>query len=102
LKIRLNAAALSALDKENGSKLAQFILDYTEICKQRDNQDGSFILFKKTKTEYDARRQQQQQYFGKRSIYRTVQVQILPIEQANQLLEMTKDFELVDRDPIKS
>jgi hypothetical protein len=62
------------------------------------NEDGSFIVFKNTKAEYEARRQQ---YFGKRSIYRTVQVQILPIEQANQLLAMTKDFELVGTNPIK-
>jgi hypothetical protein len=66
------------------------------------NEDGSFIVFKNTKAEYEARRQQQhQQYFGKRPIYRTIQVQILPIEQANQLLAMTKDFELVGTDPIK-
>jgi hypothetical protein len=67
------------------------------------NEDGSFIVFKNTKAEYEARRQQQQQqqYFGKRSIYRTIQVQILPIEQANQLLALTKDFELVGTDPIK-
>jgi hypothetical protein len=68
----------------------------------KQNEDGGFIVFKNTKAEYEARRQQQQQqYFGKRSIYRTVQVQILPIEQANQLLAMTKDFELVGTDPIK-
>jgi hypothetical protein len=67
----------------------------------KQNEDGSFIVFKNTKAEHEARRQQQQQYFGKRSIYRTVQVQILPIEQANQLLAMTKDFELVGTDPIK-
>ncbi len=66
------------------------------------NEDGSFIVFKNTKAEHEARRQQQQQqYFGKRPIYRTIQVQILPIEQANQLLAMTKDFELVGTDPIK-
>jgi hypothetical protein len=34
-------------------------------------------------------------------MYRTVQVQVLPIEQANQLLALTKDFELVGTDPIK-
>jgi hypothetical protein len=68
----------------------------------KQNEDGSFIVFKNTKAEYEARRQQQQQqYFGKRSVYRTIQVQILPIEQANQLLAMTKDFELVGTDPIK-
>jgi hypothetical protein len=67
----------------------------------KQNEDGSFIVFKNTKAEYEARRQQQQQYFGKRPIYRTVQVQILPIEQANQLLALTKDFELVGTDPIK-
>jgi hypothetical protein len=68
----------------------------------KQNEDGSFIVFKNTKAEHEARRQQQQQqYFGKRPIYRTIQVQILPIEQANQLLAMTKDFELIGTDPIK-
>jgi hypothetical protein len=66
----------------------------------KQNEDGGFIVFKNTKTEYEARRQQQQQYFGKRPTYRTVQVQILPIEQANQLLS-NKDFELFGTDPIK-
>ena len=65
------------------------------------NEDGGFIVFRNTKEEYEARRQQQQQYFGKRPIYRTVQVQVLPIKQANQLLALTKDFELVGADPIK-
>ena len=65
----------------------------------KQNEDGGFIVFKNTKAEHEARRQQQQ-YFGKRSIYRTVQVQILPVEQANQLLS-NKEFELVGTDPIK-
>jgi hypothetical protein len=79
----------------------QIILgEYHYTVKQ--NEDGGFIVFKNTKAEHEARRQQQhQQYFGKRPIYRTVQVQILPIEQANQLLVLTKDFELVGTDPIK-
>jgi hypothetical protein len=65
------------------------------------NQDGGFIVFRNTKAEHEARRQQQQQqYYGKRPIYRTVQVQILPIEQANQFLAI-KEFELVGTDPIK-
>src|SRR4051794_21848510 len=53
------------------------------------NEDGGFIVFRNTKAEHEARRrqqQQQQQYYGKRPIYRTVQVQILPIEEANRLL----------------
>jgi hypothetical protein len=66
----------------------------------KQNEDGGFIVFKNTKAEYEARRQHQQ-YFGKRPIYRTIQVQILPVEQANQLLALTRDFELVSTDPIK-
>jgi hypothetical protein len=65
------------------------------------NEDGGFIVFKNRKAEYEARRQQQQQSYGKRPIYRTVQVQILPIDEANRLLAMTKGFELVGTDPIK-
>ena len=62
------------------------------------NEDGTFIVFKNTKAEYEARKQQQ--YYGKRSIYRTVQVQIVPIEEANRFLAI-KEFELVGADPIK-
>jgi hypothetical protein len=65
------------------------------------NEDGGFIVFRNRKAEYEARRQQQQQSYGKKPIYRTVQVQILPIEEANRLLAMTKGFELVGTDPIK-
>jgi hypothetical protein len=65
------------------------------------NEDGGFIVFRNTKAEHEARRQQQQQYYGKRPIYRTVQVQILPIDEVNRLLAMTKGFELVGTDPIK-
>jgi hypothetical protein len=61
-------------------------------------EDGGFIVFKNTKADHEARRQQQS--YGKRPIYRTVQVQILPIEQANQVLAI-KEFELVGTDPIK-
>jgi hypothetical protein len=64
------------------------------------NEDGGFIVFRNTKAEHETRRQQQQQSYGKRPMYRTVQVQILPIEQANQFLAI-KDFELVGTDPIK-
>jgi hypothetical protein len=72
-----------------------------EHCTVKRNEDGGFIVFRNTKAEHEARRQQQQkQYYGKRPIYRTVQVQILPIEQANQFLAI-KDFELVGIDPIK-
>jgi hypothetical protein len=67
------------------------------------NEDGGFIVFRNTKAEHETRRQQQQQqqYYGKRPIYRIVQVQILPIEEANRLLAMTKGFELIGTDPIK-
>jgi hypothetical protein len=66
----------------------------------KKNEDGSFIVFKNTKAEHEARRQHQ--FFGKRSTtYRTVEIQILPIEQANQLLAIAKEFELVGTDPIK-
>ena len=67
----------------------------------KGTEDGGFIVFRNTKAEYEAKRQQQQQSYGKRPIYRTVQVQILPIEETNRLLAITKGFELVGTDPIK-
>jgi hypothetical protein len=54
---------------------------------------------KNTKGEYESRRQQQ--YFGKPLVSRTVEIQLLPIEQSNQLLAIAKEFELVGTDPIK-
>ena len=65
------------------------------------NEDGDIIVFRNTKAEQETRRQQQQQSYGKRPIYRTVQVEILPIEEANRLLAMAKGFELVGTNPIK-
>jgi hypothetical protein len=86
----------SQLKQEDGYQLTVGEDHYTV----KRNEDGGFIVFRKTKAEYEARRQQQQQYYGKRPIYRTGQVQVLPIEQANQFLAI-KDFELVGTDPIK-
>jgi hypothetical protein len=67
----------------------------------KKNEDGSFIVFKNTKEGHVDRRQRQQ-YFGKRSTtYLRVEIHILPIEQANQLLVIIKDFDLVGADPMK-
>jgi hypothetical protein len=71
--------------------------EYHYVVKR--NEDESFIVFRNIKGEYEARRQQQ--YFSKRSTYRTFEIQILPIEQANQFLAISKDFELIGTDPIK-
>jgi hypothetical protein len=65
----------------------------------KQNQDGGFIVFRKTKVQYEANKNRQQ-YF-KKSIYRTVEIQALPIEQANKLLSAAEDYDLVGTDPVK-
>jgi hypothetical protein len=64
----------------------------------KQNQDGGYIVFRNTKAEYDARSKQQS---FKKLTYRTVEVQALPIEEANKLLAAFQDYELVGTDPVK-
>jgi hypothetical protein len=63
----------------------------------RKNEDGSFIVFRRTKEEHEAR---QKQYF-KKQIYRVVELLVLPIEEANILIAANKEYELVGNDPVK-
>jgi hypothetical protein len=69
--------------------------DYHYNVKQ--NQDGGFVVFRNTKTEYDTNRQQ---FFNKNS-QRTVEIKAIQIEQANRLLDTTEGYELIGNDPIK-
>jgi hypothetical protein len=64
----------------------------------KQNQDGGFIVFKNTKAEYEARNKQQS---FRKIAYRTVEVQALPIQEANKLLAAAQDYELVGTDPVK-
>src|SRR5215207_7717248 len=54
--------------------------DFHYNVKRNDN--GGFVVFRNTVEEYQANRRQ---YF-KNSVYRIVEVQALPIQEANQLL----------------
>jgi hypothetical protein len=64
----------------------------------KQNQDGGFIVFRNTKAEYEARSKQQS---FRKVAYRTVEIQALPIEEANKLLAVAQNYELVGTDPIK-
>lgn len=40
--------------------------------------------------------------YSKKLVYRTIEVQVLPIEDANKLLTASNQYELVGTDPIKA
>lgn len=63
----------------------------------KQNQDGGFVVFRNTKTEYDINRQQ---FFTKNSL-RIVDIKAIQIEQANKLLDTVEGYELIGDDPIK-
>jgi hypothetical protein len=77
-------------------KFGKTLGDFHYNVKQ--NQDGGFIVFRNTKAEYEARNKQQS---FRKIAYRTVEVQALPIEEANKLLTAAQDYELVGTDPVK-
>jgi hypothetical protein len=64
------------------------------------NGDGSCIVFrniaKDNKNGYRS-----WQPFVKRPVYRTVEIQILPVEEANKLLASSNQFEVIGADPVK-
>lgn len=64
----------------------------------KQNQDGGFIVFKNTKAEYEARNKQQ---LFRKIAYRTMEVQALPIQEANKFLAAAQDYDLVGIDPVK-
>lgn len=64
----------------------------------KQNQDGGFIVFRNTKEEYESRSKQQ---LFRKIAYRTVEIQALPIAEANKLLAAAQDYELVGVDPVK-
>jgi hypothetical protein len=64
----------------------------------RKNQDGSFIIFRKTREEHEAR---QKQSFFRKPIPRVIELLVLPIEEANTLIAAEKEYELIGNDPVK-
>jgi hypothetical protein len=61
----------------------------------KQNQDGGFVVFRNTKTEYESR------LSFKKTGYKIAEIQALPIGEANKLLSTVRDFELVGTDPVK-
>ena len=64
----------------------------------RKSQDGSFIVFRRTKEEDEAR---QKQYFFRKPIPRIIELLVLPIQEANALITANKEYELIGNDPVK-
>lgn len=66
----------------------------------KSNEDGSCIVFRNVpKDNKNADRSWHP--FVKRTVYRTVEIQILPIEEANRLLASSNQFEVIGADPVK-
>jgi hypothetical protein len=63
----------------------------------KQNQDGGFVIFRNTKTEYETNKQQ---FLNKNSL-RIVEIKAIQIEQANKLLDTAEGYELIGDDPIK-
>lgn len=63
----------------------------------KKNADGSFIVFRRTKEENEAR---QKQYF-KKPVYRIVELLVLPIQETNTLIATNKEYEVIGNDPVK-
>jgi hypothetical protein len=63
----------------------------------KENQDGGFVVFRNTKTEYDFNKQQ----IFNRNNSRTIEIKVLQLEHANKLLDTAEGYEMVGADPIK-
>jgi hypothetical protein len=85
----------SQLKQENGYNV--IIGDFHYYVRQYES--GDTIVYRNPKMGYEATKQQRP--FNRESIYRTVEVQGLPIGQANILLATAKEYELIGIDPIK-
>ena len=71
-----------------------------EYCYSiKKNEDGICIAFRKIKAEYETWKRQQ--CYNKKSGYRIIELQILPIAEANKLLTTNDQFELIGADPVK-
>ena len=66
----------------------------------KKNEDGRYVVFRNTKAEYEPWKGKQQRY-NKKSGYRIIELQILPIAEANKLLTTNDQFELIGADPVK-
>jgi kynurenine formamidase len=62
------------------------------------NEDGGYIVFRSTKAEHESRKMQ---YYSKKPAFKITEFQILSREDANKLLAVNNQFELVGTDPIK-
>jgi hypothetical protein len=85
----------SQLKAENGYSV--IIGDFHYYVRQYET--GDTIVYRNPKMGHETTRQQR--HFNSEPIYRTVEVQALPIEQANILLATAEEYELIGVDPIK-
>jgi hypothetical protein len=90
----LPANIKSQLKLEN--RYSVIIEDSRYYVRQYEN--GDTIVYRNPKMQYEATKQQ---YFNKKTIDRTTEVQVLPLEQANKLLSSSNEYELLGTDPIK-
>jgi hypothetical protein len=65
------------------------------------NGDGSCIVFRNNAAKDNKNGFRTGQPFMKRPEYRMVEIQILPVDEANKLLASSNQFEVIGSDPIK-
>jgi hypothetical protein len=67
----------------------------------KKNNDGSCIVFRKTKAEYEeaVRGARQRRFYRKSN--RVTEIQAVPVEEANKLLLACKEYDLIGSDPVK-
>jgi hypothetical protein len=82
------------LKQEDGFRIALGEFHYTI----KRNEDGSCVVFRNTKAEIESWKIQH----SKKLAYRTIEVQVLSIEDANKLLAASNRYELLGTDPIKA
>jgi hypothetical protein len=81
------------LKPEDGFRMTLGEFQYTI----KINDGGDCFIFRNTKPEVDSWKTQHYKKFA----HRTIEVQILSIEDANKLLAASNQYELVGTDPIK-
>jgi hypothetical protein len=60
--------------------------------------DGNFLVFRNQNSESEGR---QRQYFEKRSQNSLMELTVLPLEEANELLRSSVDYVVLGDDPVK-
>jgi hypothetical protein len=82
------------LKQEDGFRMTLGEFHYTV----KRNENGSCVIFRNTTAEIESWKIQH----SKKLAYRTIEVQVLSIEDANKLLTASNQYELLGTDPIKA